>query len=187
LQWVIRHTLFGGLLSGATVVVVTKHPMVIQAAQLVIGLEHGRAAFCGSPQGYAHWKALQVNIPSASGADGCAGQCCMLVLARSPCQQGHEFMRCILVAFFWLLAWLHACVQVKCFTGEDGCSPLSAVFAAAIAAAVAAAAAAADAAAAAAAAGLPAVSGCCCAANATLLDAPRQVCSKFMHLCTTSY
>ena len=60
LQWVIRHTLFGGLLSGATVVVVTKHPLVIQAAQLVVGLEHGRTAFCGSPQGYAHWKAVQV-------------------------------------------------------------------------------------------------------------------------------
>jgi hypothetical protein len=59
LQWVIRHTLFGGLLSGSTVVVVTKHPMVIQAAQLVVGLDHGRVAYCGSPQGYAHWKALQ--------------------------------------------------------------------------------------------------------------------------------
>eukprot|EP00775_Hariotina_reticulata_P003521 gene3521-3791_t len=58
-QWVIRHALFGGLLSGATVVIATKHPLVIQAAHLVLGLQHGRVEFCGSPSGFAHWKATQ--------------------------------------------------------------------------------------------------------------------------------
>ncbi|KAF8063051.1 ABCC13 [Scenedesmus sp. PABB004] len=58
-QWVIRHVLFGGLLAGATVVVVTKHPAVIQAAQLVVGLDHGRVAFAGSARGFADWKAQQ--------------------------------------------------------------------------------------------------------------------------------
>jgi acyl-coenzyme A synthetase/AMP-(fatty) acid ligase len=57
LQWVIRHTLFGGLLSGATVVVVTKHPAVIQAAQLVVAMQLGRVAFSGSPAAYADWRA----------------------------------------------------------------------------------------------------------------------------------
>jgi ABC-type protease/lipase transport system fused ATPase/permease subunit len=62
MQWVIRHALFGGLLSGASVVIVTKHPLVIQAAHLVLGLQHGRVDFCGSAAGFAHWKATQVRL-----------------------------------------------------------------------------------------------------------------------------
>lgn len=71
LQWVIRHTLFGGLLLGSTVVLVTKHPLVIQSAQLVVGLEHGRVAYCGSAQGFAHWKATQsAGVTGATAAGG---------------------------------------------------------------------------------------------------------------------
>jgi acyl-coenzyme A synthetase/AMP-(fatty) acid ligase len=67
-QWIIRHTLFGGLLSGATVVMATKHPAVIQAAQLVVALQRGRVVFSGSPAAYADWKAQQG--PHAAGAAG---------------------------------------------------------------------------------------------------------------------
>jgi acyl-coenzyme A synthetase/AMP-(fatty) acid ligase len=68
LQWIIRHTLFGGLLTGATVVVVTKHPSVIQAAQLVVAMQHGRAVFTGSPSAYANWRAKQTAAAASAGA-----------------------------------------------------------------------------------------------------------------------
>jgi acyl-coenzyme A synthetase/AMP-(fatty) acid ligase len=67
-QWIIRHTLFGGLLTGATVVVVTKHPSVIQAAQLVVAMQHGRAVFTGSPSAYANWRAKQTATAAAAAA-----------------------------------------------------------------------------------------------------------------------
>jgi hypothetical protein len=70
LQWIIRHTLFGGLLTGATVVVVTKHPSVIQAAQLVVAMQHGRAVFTGSPGAYANWRAKQTATAHAAAGGG---------------------------------------------------------------------------------------------------------------------
>lgn len=72
MQWVIRHALFGGLLQGCTVVLVTKHPLLIQSAQLVVGLEHGCVAYCGSAQGFAHWKATQAAGHTAATTNGWA-------------------------------------------------------------------------------------------------------------------
>jgi hypothetical protein len=60
MQWVIKHVFLGGLLTGATVVVATKHPAMIQAAQLVVELQHGRITYAGSSSGYVTWRALQV-------------------------------------------------------------------------------------------------------------------------------
>ncbi|GBF90620.1 hypothetical protein Rsub_03192 [Raphidocelis subcapitata] len=66
-QWLIRHALLGGLVTrrpggggggegDPTVVMVTKHPALIQAAEQVLALERGRLAFCGDPTDYARWK-----------------------------------------------------------------------------------------------------------------------------------
>jgi acyl-coenzyme A synthetase/AMP-(fatty) acid ligase len=71
-QWIIRHTLFGGLLTGATVVMATKHPAVIQAAQLVVALQRGRVLFSGSPAAYADWKAQQAPHAAAAAGNGWA-------------------------------------------------------------------------------------------------------------------
>lgn len=73
MQWIIRHTLFGGLLSGATVVIATKHPAVIQAAQLVVALQRGRVVFSGSSSAYADWKAQlapHAAVPGAAAGNG---------------------------------------------------------------------------------------------------------------------
>ena len=44
----------------------TKSPTLIQAANLVVALDHGRAAFVGSPTGYAEWKVATTGEAAAA-------------------------------------------------------------------------------------------------------------------------
>jgi hypothetical protein len=95
MPWVIRHTLFGGLLSGTTVVVVTKHPMT-HVLICITPCSLCCTAAVGDPS-YTIWRSI-VRIycrggdqaphghpSSAAGGRAGAWPCCFLRLSTRLC------------------------------------------------------------------------------------------------------